>query len=349
MKRYALMLTVAFLSAGLITDESFAQRGGRGGGGARPSVNRSPSMSRPSVSRPSTPSRPSVSRPSAGTRPSTPSRPSVSLPSAGTRPSTPSRPSVTLPSTGTRPSTPSRPSVGTRPATPGAGTRPSIDRDKLQNQIGTRPGQRPSMPDWFKPGESQLPATRPGSDRPTPPVAQLPAKPGVDRPTPPATQLPARPGGDRPTPPATQLPARPGVDRPTPPPTQLPAKPGTGNPPGRPPGTGKPPVSTLPVEGRPPGARPPVTRPRSTPAGYAPTGSRVRPHGRLWSVRRLPDGRHAPGIPGIRTTRPIAPDTGGVGPPPVPLPVGLCIAGPPRSTTATDRAARSITRTTWST
>jgi len=198
-------LSATFVVAFLITGDAFAQRGGGGrvGGGGRPTVNRSPSMSRPSVSRPSTPSRPSVSRPTAGTRPSIPSRPSV----------------------GTRPATPSRPSAGTRPATPGAGTRPSIDRDKLQNQIGARPGQRPSMPGWFKPGESQLPATRPGGNRPTPPATQLPAKPGADRPT------------------------------------QLPSKPGTGKPPGRPPGTGKPPVATLPVEGRPPGVRPPGTRP----------------------------------------------------------------------------------------
>ena len=193
MKRYALILTAVVLSLTLVADGSFAQRGGRGGGAGRAgggaSVNRSPSMSRPSApsasrpsapsTRPSTPSRPSAGQPS--TRPSTPSRPSAGQPS--TRPSTPSRPSAGQPST--RPSTPSRPSAGqpstrpgagagTRPSTPSAGTRPSIDRDKIQSGVGARPGQQPSMPDWFKPGASQLPSTRPAP----PTASQLPARPG---------------------------------------------------------------------------------------------------------------------------------------------------------------------------
>jgi len=204
MRRYTLIMTVTVLSVALVADASYAQRGGRGGGGragggARPSVNRSPSMSRPS--------KPAPSRPAPSTRPATPNRPSASRPAPNTRPATPSRPAVSRPEPGKRPATPNRPS-----------TRPSVDRDKLQNQVGTRPGQRPSMPDWFKPGESQKPATRPGGNRPTPPATQLPARPGGDRPKPPAARPPGtrppevRPPGTRP--PGVRPPARPPVVRP---------------------------------------------------------------------------------------------------------------------------------------
>ena len=130
-----------------------------------------------------------------------------------------------LPTAGTRPSA--------RPSLPSAGTRPSIDRGKIQNRIGTGGGSaaRPSMPDWFKPGQSQLPATRPGSERPTPPAVQLPARPG-------AGEGPARRPGIRP--PGTR-------------------PPGDGDGPGRPPGAIRPPVERPPGV-RPP-ARPPVVRP----------------------------------------------------------------------------------------
>ena len=284
--------------------------------------------SSPSVNRPSAPSRPSASRPSAGTRPSTPSRPST-----GTRPSTPSRPSAGQPST--RPSTPSRPSAGqrpatrpgggaaTRPSTPSAGTRPSIDRGKIQSGIGAGAGQKPSMPDWFKPGASQLPSTRPA-----PPAA---------------SQLPARPGSGEGA-------GRPGAGGPG-----RPEGPGA-----RPPGA-KPPVATQPIAPRPPVARPPIA------------GSPREPEDLRGTVRRSPVDRpeHVPresgpqcvlprfvlpwairldrGIPGIQVTRVIVPVTGGDGQPPAPLPVGSSIAGPIRSTTDTDREARSTTRIMWST
>jgi hypothetical protein len=207
MKRYSLILIVSSLTLALPVTEAFSQRGGRGaGGGSRPSINRSPSMSRPSApaARPSIPSRPSAGQLPA-TRPSTPSRPS-----AGQLPAT-------------------RPGAGTRPSIPSAGTRPSIDRDKIQNSIGVRPGQQPSMPDWFKPGASQLPATgnRPGAKPPvaTPPIAGQP------------------PAGKPPI-----------------------GKPPVAKPPiaGKPP-IGKPPVATPPIAGRPPGTRPPGVRPPARP------------------------------------------------------------------------------------
>jgi len=55
-----------------------------------------------------------------------------------------------------------------------------------------------------------------------------------------------------------------------------------------------------------------------------------------------------PGIPGIPATRVIAQVIGGVGPQPRPSPVGSSTVGPIRSTTDTDREARSTTRTMWS-
>ena len=74
----------------------------------------------------------------------------------------------------------------------------------------------------------------------------------------------------------------------------------------------------------------------------------VRPHVPPHIVR--PSAiRHDPGIRGIPATRAIVPDTGGIGPPPRPLRVGLPTVGQSRSTIATDRAGRSTTRTMWST
>ena len=213
MRKYLLLMTVLILTLALGVPTALAQRGrggGRGGGG-RPSMNRSPSMSRPSSSRPS------VSRPATGMRPST-------------RPTTQNRPGASQ-----RPSAINRPTTGQRPTRPGGSTRPSIDRGKLQGSMGPGSGQRPTMPDWFKPGASQLPNTRPGSTRPgSPTTGQLPWRPGnVERPA----QLPA--GGNRP-----------GTGKP----------PGLGGP-GQLPGT-RPPVTDKPGKpGRPPGSRPPGFRP----------------------------------------------------------------------------------------
>ena len=174
MKQVAMfmMLVLLAISIGVAQDDAAVERTAA----EKPevaSVNRSPSMSRPSS--------PSVSRPS------TPSRPS-----AGQLPST-------RPGTG----------AGTRPSPPSAGTRPSIDRGKIQDSIGAGAGQRPSMPDWFKPGASQLPSqppsakppgTKPPATKPPatkPPVAKPPiAKPPVTRP--PGVRPPTRPPVVRP-------------------------------------------------------------------------------------------------------------------------------------------------------
>jgi hypothetical protein len=255
MKKYFVVLTASVVLFSGIAVDCAAQRGGRGGGGggARPSVNRSPSMSRPSspsASRPAIPSRPSAGQLPA-TRPSTPSRPSAGqLPA--TRPATPSRPSAgQLPAT--RPSAPNRPSAGqlpatlpggaARPSTPSVGTRPSIDRDKIQGGIGAVPGQRPAMPDWFKPGSSQLPSTRP-----SPPAAsQLPTKPGGGD----GTQ-PGRPGAGQPPVAKPPVAGQPPVAKP----------PIAGQPPvAKPPIAGQPPVARPPIAGQPPGTRPPGVRP----------------------------------------------------------------------------------------
>ena len=59
---------------------------------------------------------------------------------------------------------------GTRPGTgkpPVASQLPNVDRGKIQNSIGAGAGQRPAMPDWFKPGSSP------------PTASQLPARPGA--------------------------------------------------------------------------------------------------------------------------------------------------------------------------
>ncbi len=231
MKRRLLIFAALLVAVSFPVHEIMAQRGGRGGG-SRPAVNRSPSMSRPSVpSRPSPstrPSSPSVSRPTAPTRPSSPS---VSRPSAPSRPTT-----------GQLPTT--RPGGSARPSTPSAGTRPSIDRDKIQSGIGAGGGTRPAMPDWFKPGASQLPSTRPA-----PPTAgQLPARPGDGTPT--------RPG----KPPVAEQPiARPPVSKPpvaTPPIAERPRD----SPPADRPTAGSTAVTRPPVT-RPPGVRPPVRPP----------------------------------------------------------------------------------------
>lgn len=103
---------------------------------------------------------------------------------------------------------------GVRPGAgspPGASQLPGLDRGKIRDSIGVGVGQRPSMPEWFQPGASQLPSTRPGGDRP----AMQP--PGGDRP-PAAGQLPSRSAaGDRPgrstaKPPVPCIPSR--VSRP---------------------------------------------------------------------------------------------------------------------------------------
>lgn len=170
----------AVVSVLLLGPEDVLARGGRGGGGARPSVSRSPSVNRsPSMSRGPSVSRPSVSPPSA--RPRAPSR-------GATRPSTPSR-GATRPSTPSRPSTQpiARPGTGAiqRPgARPGVGqpaTRPGIGQPATRpGTLPATPGRQPSRGDLQqflnlpKPGgPSQLPAPgrRPG--------AGIPERPGV--------------------------------------------------------------------------------------------------------------------------------------------------------------------------
>ena len=184
--------------------------GSRGGGSRGGSINRTPSMSRPQTPRPNI-SRPSVQKPSgqrpSGQRPSG-QRPNVKPPQ---RPSTlpnKGRPSGGFPNKGISPNT--RPSVlrpsskpSTLPGFPSSGKRPSVggfDPSKITNSVKNRypsGSQKPFMPDWYKPGASQLPsggvtkpATRPGTGI-RPPATNLPAKPGI---RPPATNLPAKPG-----------------------------------------------------------------------------------------------------------------------------------------------------------
>ncbi len=197
----------------MVSVEAVGQRrggGSRGGGSRGGSINRTPSMSRPPTPRPNI-SRPSVQKPSgqrpSGQRPSG-QRPNVKPPQ---RPSTlpnKGRPSGGFPNKGISPNT--RPSVlrpsskpSTLPGFPSSGKRPSVggfDPSKITNSVKNRypsGSQKPFMPDWYKPGASQLPsggvtkpATRPGTGI-RPPATNLPAKPGI---RPPATNLPAKPG-----------------------------------------------------------------------------------------------------------------------------------------------------------
>ena len=254
MRRYALILTASVLSLALDCRRVFRPAGwsrwwrGGGGGGAVPSVNRSPSMSRPStpsVSRPSAPSRPSVDRPRdlPSTRPSTPSR-AIARASVRTRPSTPSRPSA-----GQLPST--RPGAGTRPSTPSAGTRPSIDRGKIQNADRRR--CRTAARDARLVQAGCLAVAQHATRRRQPPVNSLPGR-AVRRCTAPeAGEPPAT--GRRPErkPPGTQPPvARPPVAGSHRSPDRRSRGRPTGNtsPGVRPPA--RPPVVRPPVAGRPP-------------------------------------------------------------------------------------------------
>ncbi|MEO1496416.1 MAG: hypothetical protein AAFV43_04625 [Planctomycetota bacterium] len=101
---------------------------------------------------------------------------------------------------------------------PGLAEKPSIDRDRIRQGIGTSPGRKPDMPDWFQPGATR-PSERPNRpgganpDRPNRPGGDLgrPGRPGAvdpDRPS-----RPGRPGlgPDRPN-----RPNRPGVRPPRP-------------------------------------------------------------------------------------------------------------------------------------
>lgn len=198
----ASMTLMAVAAVFMLSVEALGQRRGGSRGG---SISRTPSMSRPPTPRPNI-SRPPVKRPSVQ-RPSV-QRPSVKPPQ---RPSTlpnKGRPSGGFPNKGTSPNT--RPSVlkpsskpSTLPGFPSSGKRPSVggfDPSKITNSVKNRypsGSQKPFMPDWYKPGASQLPsggvtkpATRPGTGV-RPPATNLPAKPGI---RPPATNLPARPG-----------------------------------------------------------------------------------------------------------------------------------------------------------
>ena len=109
--------------------------------------------------------RPNVTRPNVGGAPSRGQLQDFIQMPAGQRPSN------RLPSTG-------RPSQ-----------LPGTDRSKIKQAIGQTPGQRPSMPYWFKPGAETRPAPRPGVDRPGA------NRPGVDRPRPenPIANRPNRP------------------------------------------------------------------------------------------------------------------------------------------------------------